>query len=93
MLYKAVKTYDVRLEAVFVNEEARRRAPVWYNAEHDTTFHEHHSGPAMECLRGHHRVVTIADAMDCYEPVDELGRHGPAHHLSADCACMHCDYQ
>lgn len=93
MMFKAAKAHNVSIETTFASEAARRNAPAWYSAEHDSRFREHHSGEVVNCLRKKHKVVSIQDAIDCYEYDYELDDDEPDHSGDADCECALCAHQ
>jgi ribonuclease HI len=86
ILLKTSRAFNVRLDALNVDDEVKRSLPIWFHPAANQESNYLNNSESSKRLRAIHKVITIGDLMTM--TAEESSRHS----RRKNCACPACKH-
>ncbi|THU86746.1 hypothetical protein K435DRAFT_615060, partial [Dendrothele bispora CBS 962.96] len=84
---KSADKFGVELDHSQMSNGAKRQLPLWHHVGELSTKRQYNNKPTSQCLRTHHKVLSVGDALDFVQRLDD-----PQHFPRRTCMCDKCVY-
>ncbi|KAG2097016.1 uncharacterized protein F5147DRAFT_583770, partial [Suillus discolor] len=85
-IIKTAKIYNIRWEAISINNDIARRLPVWFHIGASNNLNKLNNHSYATCLREKHAVTSVGQLENI------TARQSPLHRQNKACTCKHCDH-
>ncbi|KAJ7264348.1 hypothetical protein C8J57DRAFT_1034029, partial [Mycena rebaudengoi] len=85
-MVKCLNKYGLKFETVNPSNEVQKKLPLWHHPGANSQKRQENNGERPSCLRRNHAVMTVGDALDLIQRLDD-----PLHYKRMTCLCDACD--